>query len=86
MMKLENVVNKRPVDLSGGQRQRVGIARALSVNPHVLLLDEPFSALDPQARAALGAALLELHAAHPVPLLLVTHDRDEAARLGTRVL
>jgi len=83
---LARVVGARAESLSGGERQRLALIRAVIWKPAALLLDEPFSALDPQARAALGAALLELHAAHPVPLLLVTHDRDEAARLGTRVL
>ncbi len=72
--------------LSGGEKQRLSLVRALCWKPHALLLDEPFSALDPALRTEMGQWLLELHAAHPVPLVLVTHDLHEAERLGTRIV
>jgi len=72
--------------LSGGEKQRLALVRALCWQPRALLLDEPFSALDPALRAEMGRWLVELHAAHPVPLILVTHDPEEAARIGTRSL
>jgi ABC-type Fe3+/spermidine/putrescine transport system ATPase subunit len=70
--------------LSGGERQRVALARALITRPRALLLDEPFSALDPEARSVLRGVVLELHAAWPVPLLVVTHDQADAEALATR--
>jgi putative spermidine/putrescine transport system ATP-binding protein len=73
-----------PVDrLSGGERQRLAFVRAWVWNPRLLLLDEPFSALDPGLRGVLRRELLELHALWPVPLLLVTHDEADAEELGT---
>ncbi len=72
--------------LSGGERQRVAFARAVSWKPRALLLDEPFSALDPSLRSALRQELLRLHSLWPVPLLLVTHDEADVAELATRRL
>ena len=72
--------------LSGGEKQRLALVRALVWRPEALLLDEPFSALDPGLRREMGDWLLELHRDHPVPLVLVTHDEEEAARIGTRIL
>jgi ABC-type Fe3+/spermidine/putrescine transport system ATPase subunit len=72
--------------LSGGEKQRLALVRALCWKPHAVLLDEPFSALDPALRSEMGRWLLELHAAQPVPLVLVTHDSEEAGRLGTSTL
>jgi ABC-type Fe3+/spermidine/putrescine transport system ATPase subunit len=72
--------------LSGGEKQRLALVRALCWKPRALLLDEPFSALDPALRSEMGKWLLELHTVHPVPLVLVTHDGEEASRLGTRIL
>jgi ABC-type sulfate/molybdate transport systems ATPase subunit len=72
--------------LSGGEKQRLALVRALCWKPRALLLDEPFSALDPALRSEMGEWLLELHAAHPVPFVLVTHDLYEAERLGTTIL
>ena len=71
--------------LSGGERQRVGLARALAADPPVLLMDEPFGALDPITRGRLQRALLELHAHVPKTIVFVTHDIDEAVLLGDRI-
>ena len=71
--------------LSGGERQRVGLARALAADPPVLLMDEPFGALDPITRARLQKALLELHRHVPKTIVFVTHDIDEAILLGDRI-
>jgi osmoprotectant transport system ATP-binding protein len=74
-----------PPELSGGQRQRVGVARALAADPLVLLMDEPFSAVDPIARARLQEEFLRLQATVRKTIVLVTHDIDEAVRLGDRI-
>jgi osmoprotectant transport system ATP-binding protein len=74
-----------PHELSGGQRQRVGVARALAADPVVLLMDEPFSAVDPIVRARLQEEFLRLQAAVRKTIVLVTHDLDEAVRLGDRI-
>ncbi|TDC82335.1 ATP-binding cassette domain-containing protein [Micromonospora sp. KC606] len=74
-----------PHELSGGQRQRVGVARALAADPVVLLMDEPFSAVDPIARGRLQQEFLRLQAELHKTVLLVTHDLDEAVRLGDRI-
>lgn len=78
--------NRYPAQLSGGQQQRVGLARALAVNPDVMLLDEPFGAIDAINRMNLQDELLKIHAASQKTFLFVTHDINEAFKLGTRVL
>src|SRR6266545_4509968 len=74
-----------PHELSGGQRQRVGLARALGADPAVLLMDEPFSAVDPIVRSRLQEEFLRLQATVRKTIVLVTHDIDEAVRLGDRI-
>lgn len=77
---------RSPQELSGGQTQRVALARAIGSEPAALLLDEPFSALDPSARESLGRLLIDLQAASGIPFVHVTHDLGEALRLGTRLV
>lgn len=74
-----------PDELSGGERQRVGLARALAVDPPLLLMDEPFSALDPATRAELHGEFGRLEGARPRTILLVTHDMAEAFALADRI-
>jgi len=73
---------RRPSTLSGGEQQRVALARALAPNPDLLLLDEPFAALDARVRRQLRAELRDLHAATGVPMVLVTHDLEEVRQLA----
>ncbi len=77
--------HRRPDELSGGQRQRVGVARALAADPPILLMDEPFGAVDPVTRARLQAEFLRLQQQLRRTVVLVTHDIDEALRLGDRL-
>ncbi|MEZ6878410.1 ABC transporter ATP-binding protein [Enterobacter sp. KBR-315C3_2022] len=78
--------DRYPHQLSGGQQQRVGVARALAANPQVLLMDEPFGALDPVTRGALQAEMTRIHRILGRTIVLVTHDIDEALRLGDRLI
>jgi len=77
--------DRYPGELSGGQRQRVGVARALAADPPVMLMDEPFGAVDPIIRAKLQDQFLELQAQLKKTIVMVTHDIDEAIKLGDRV-
>jgi osmoprotectant transport system ATP-binding protein len=81
-----DLANRYPSQLSGGQQQRVGVARALAAGPQILLMDEPFGAVDPITRRALQREILELHARTRMTVLFVTHDVDEALALGDRIL
>ncbi len=85
MMRLTDLRDRLPRQLSGGQRQRVALARALAIEPRLLLLDEPFTALDGPTRRALGHEVRRLHDERGVPVLLVTHDTDEAFALADRI-
>jgi osmoprotectant transport system ATP-binding protein len=78
--------SRYPAQLSGGQQQRVGLARALAVDPRVMLMDEPFGAIDAINRSNLQDELLSIHRMHKKTYLFVTHDVSEAFKLGGRVL
>jgi osmoprotectant transport system ATP-binding protein len=81
----ETTRRKYPHQLSGGQQQRVGVARALAADPEVLLMDEPFGALDPVARDALQIEIAQIQRASKKTVVFVTHDMEEALRLGSRI-
>lgn len=82
---LEGMEHRRPGQLSGGQRQRVGLARALAVDPEVLLFDEPFSALDPLIRRDMQEEVVRLHREEGRTMVFITHDLSEALKLGDRI-
>src|SRR5437667_92603 len=79
------IASRYPRELSGGQQQRVGVARALAADPPILLMDEPFGAVDPIVRGRLQDLLIELQAEVRKTIVLVTHDIDEAIKLGDRI-
>jgi sulfonate transport system ATP-binding protein len=83
---LAGFAGHRPREVSGGMAQRASLARALARNPGVLLLDEPFGALDALTRITMQDLLLDVHAAEPTTVLLVTHDVDEALQLADRII
>ena len=83
---LQEFARHRPREVSGGMAQRASLARALARNPGVLLLDEPFGALDALTRIKMQDLLLEVHRAEPTTVLLVTHDVDEALQLADRII
>lgn len=78
-------INRYPEQLSGGEQQRVGVARALATNPQIILMDEPFSALDPITRRELQAALISLQQQLKKTIVFVTHDMEEALKLGDKI-
>jgi nitrate/nitrite transport system ATP-binding protein len=86
MVGLTHALHKRPGEISGGMKQRVGIARALSMEPQVLLMDEPFGALDALTRAKLQDELLEIVQKTKSTVVMVTHDVDEAVLLSDRIV
>jgi nitrate/nitrite transport system ATP-binding protein len=86
LVKMDHAKDKRPGEISGGMKQRVGIARALAMEPKVLLLDEPFGALDALTRGHLQDTVMELHDRINATVLMITHDVDEAVLLADRVV
>jgi len=85
LFQVDDLMDRYPWELSGGQQQRVALARALAPNPAMLLLDEPFASLDAELRRVLRRELRAMLAQTPVPVMLVTHDREEALSLGDSV-
>lgn len=83
---IAHLARRRPAALSGGERQRLAFARALAVEPRILLLDEPWSALDRRTRAAMHEEFLALRREFTMSVILVSHDRTEAEYLGDRIL
>ncbi|CYV15738.1 MULTISPECIES: ATP-binding cassette domain-containing protein [Streptococcus] len=81
----DSYLERLPKDLSGGEKQRIGILRAIIANPKVLLMDEPFSALDPISKAQLQDLIKELHEEFKMTTVFVTHDMDEAVKLADRI-
>ena len=86
LVQMAHARDKRPAEISGGMKQRVGIARALSMEPKILLLDEPFGALDALTRAHLQDAVMEIHARLGNTMIMITHDVDEAVLLSDRIV
>ena len=85
LVQLEGLAKRYPSQLSGGQRQRMGLARALAIDPAVLLLDEPFGALDARVRAELREWLRRLHDETHTTTMIVTHDQEEAMEVADQV-
>ena len=86
LVQMAHAKDKRPSEISGGMKQRVGIARALAMEPKVLLLDEPFGALDALTRAHLQDSVMEIHAELGNTVIMITHDVDEAVLLSDRIV
>jgi len=86
LVRMAHAADKRPHEISGGMKQRVGIARALAMEPKILLLDEPFGALDALTRAHLQDQVMEIHARLANTIMMITHDVDEAVLLSDRIV
>jgi len=86
LVHMAHAMHKKPDEISGGMKQRVGIARALAMQPQVLLMDEPFGALDALTRAHLQDSLMDIHAQLGTTVIMITHDVDEAVLLSDRIV
>jgi nitrate/nitrite transport system ATP-binding protein len=86
LVHMSHALEKKPSEISGGMKQRVGIARALAMEPKVLLMDEPFGALDALTRAHLQDSVMEIHADLKNTVIMITHDVDEAVLLSDRIV
>jgi nitrate/nitrite transport system ATP-binding protein len=86
MVNLTQAANKYPDEISGGMKQRVGIARALAIRPKVLLMDEPFGALDALTRGKLQRQVLDIWENNPQTVMMITHDVDEALYMSDRIV
>ena len=86
LVQMDHALDKKPHEISGGMKQRVGIARALSMSPKVLLMDEPFGALDALTRAHLQDSVMEIQAELNNTVIMITHDVDEAVLLSDRIV
>ena len=86
LVHMDHAMHKRPDEISGGMKQRVGIARALSMQPEILLMDEPFGALDALTRAHMQDSLMEIQAELKNTVIMITHDVDEAVLLSDRIV
>lgn len=83
---LEHLIDRFPAQLSGGEKQRVALIRALVVQPQLMLLDEPFSALDQQSKHKLRREIQNLHQNWQIPMVIVTHDEEDAQELGDMII
>ncbi|WP_174615204.1 ATP-binding cassette domain-containing protein [Virgibacillus ihumii] len=83
---IRHLLGSYPHQISGGEKQRSALVRALATQPDALLLDEPFSSLDDKTKEECQKELLRLHSLWKIPIILVTHDHDEAVKLGNRIL
>jgi nitrate/nitrite transport system ATP-binding protein len=86
LVRMQHAADRRPAEISGGMKQRIGIARALAMQPKVLLLDEPFGALDALTRAHLQDQVMEIHGRLGTTIMMITHDVDEAVLLSDRIV
>jgi nitrate/nitrite transport system ATP-binding protein len=86
LVHMEHAIDKRPAEISGGMKQRVGLARAIAMSPKVLLLDEPFGALDALTRAHLQDQVMQIHATLGNTVMMITHDVEEAVLLSDRIV
>ena len=85
-MKIEHLLERYPSDISGGEKQRVAFARALAVKPKILLMDEPFSALDEDLKQRLYQDFLEFKSNEKIPMILITHNNTEAKMLSDEII
>ena len=85
-MKIEHLLDRYPSDISGGEKQRVSFARALAVKPKILLMDEPFSALDEDLKQMLYQDFLEIKSNEKIPMILITHNNTEAKMLSDEII